>query len=168
MKILLSTSPLLARYVHPSSGAIFAGLDIGSRVVGVAVSDRQRYFIDPLPNILRKGPNTMAPLEIARFSRELNKVVVKHGVNIIVVGLPIHDDKLSPFCREIVQLVRSLDCAENTVCTFWDESYTSAAAASICGLQSTSKIKFLKDKDGLSAVVLLKNFFRAHKNGYES
>lgn len=164
MKIVLSGSKILSHYLHPSSGARFVALDVGSSVVGVAVSGLlKRNSIVPVENIHRQAENNMSPDEIRRFSSSLNGIIDRYDAKVVVVGLPVFRDSLGPFAKEIIQLMKLVEIpqkASPVVCTFFDESFTSKAAGSICG--TISKSKFLEVKDGISAVVLLRDFFQAN------
>jgi RNase H-fold protein (predicted Holliday junction resolvase) len=120
-------------------------------------------MIEPLQPIIRKEETRMNPDEITRFSSSLNKVVIKHKVNVIVVGLPVHEDKLTPLCKEIIELMKQtkLSCAHGApICTFQDESFSTEGASRMFGMQRKTKAKFAKEKDGVSAVIILKDFFR--------
>ena len=164
MKIVVSSSHLLLKYLQPKSGAVFAALDVGTNNVGVAISDQSRVFINPIQNIVRKGGELRMKIEsIKSFSSKLNTVVNQHKIDVLVVGLPIHDDKFNPLCHEIVELMTTIQLSrDSTICTFWDESYSSMAAKNMTAIRTTSKSRFLKDKDGLAASYLLRNFFKSH------
>ncbi|TIS74520.1 MAG: Holliday junction resolvase RuvX, partial [Mesorhizobium sp.] len=67
-----------------AGGRTLAGLDLGDKTIGVAVSDRSLSFAHPRPVILRKKFS----LDAAQLLAQLEK----DNVGAIVLGLPVNMD----------------------------------------------------------------------------
>lgn len=162
MKIVRPNSKLILELLSNGSLCSLAGLDVGSRVVGVAISDQSKSFVQPLSPIFRTSTNRMSDKGIVYFSKQLNTVIQSHRVGLLVVGIPVLEGAMTPFCNEIVNLMSKVDIPDDVLCTFWDESYsTQDSQARLSSFTSNSSI-FRKHKDGMSAGIILKSFLSYH------
>ena len=66
---------------------VYIGLDVGTKTVGVAVSDRKGSFALPLETIVRKEEN-----KLRRTYARIEELVRENGAEAIVVGLPRNMD----------------------------------------------------------------------------
>jgi len=95
------------------------GLDPGSRVIGVALSDVRLTLASPYGTIRRGklGAIAAAILDIAR----------KEGVGGLVVGLPLSmDGDFGPAAQAARDWARALSEATGLPATMWDERETTA------------------------------------------
>lgn len=98
-----------------------AGLDLGEKTVGVAVSDRMRTVASPLLTIRRSKftADAAAVLALAR-ERELGG---------IVLGLPRNmDGSEGPRCQSTRAFARNLSRLTDLPIGFWDERLSTVAA----------------------------------------
>jgi len=146
------------RYLSPnaflaslSPYAKLASLDVGTRRIGVAVSDETRRFAFPLKTLER--PFSRAASKML----SLDALVKERGVTGFVVGLPLHDGKQTRFCKDVVQLM--LDATPNDASfTLCDESNTTVESKRISAQLTPRRSVYLKNKDELSAVLILQRF----------
>jgi putative Holliday junction resolvase len=103
-------------------GSRLVGLDVGSKTVGLAISDRGLAVASPLQT-LRRGKFKADAEAIARICAERN-------VGALVFGLPINmDGSEGPRCqstRAFAHNLRKIGGVELPM-TFWDERLSSAA-----------------------------------------
>lgn len=127
------------------------GLDVGSRRIGVAVSD-------PL-GITAQGLETLQRRNKRHDMAELEKVIRDYGVHEIVIGLPL---RMSG--AEGIQSEKMQDFAEDLRKRFrlpvhlWDERLTSAEANRLLRSTELSIEKRAKAVDRMAAVLILQSF----------
>ena len=102
-------------------GRAIAGLDLGTRTIGVAVSDRMLSVATPLETIRRKrfGADAARLLQIAD-DRDLAG---------FVLGLPYNmDGSEGPRCQSARAFARNLAGLTDRPIGFWDERLSAVAA----------------------------------------
>ncbi|HYL50233.1 MAG TPA: Holliday junction resolvase RuvX [Stellaceae bacterium] len=101
-------------------GARLLGLDVGTKTIGLALSDTRRIIASPLDTIRR-----------TRFRDDAQRIiheVEKHGIGGIVVGLPLGlDGKPTPRVQGVRQFARNLLAVIDLPLAFWDERLSTAA-----------------------------------------
>jgi putative Holliday junction resolvase len=97
------------------------GLDLGTKTIGVAVSDLTRMIASPLA-LIRKSKFTAEANELFALMRE-------RGALGIVIGLPVNmDGAEGPRCQSVRAFGRNLlRLRGDLVIGFWDERLSSAA-----------------------------------------
>jgi putative Holliday junction resolvase len=102
------------------SGRRLLGLDLGTKTIGLALSDTRMIIATPLVTI-RRG----------RFrgdAARLQDLVAQHGVGGLVIGLPIGMDGIEgPRCQSVRQFARNLLALFDVAVAFWDERLSTAA-----------------------------------------
>jgi putative Holliday junction resolvase len=105
--------------VLPASGALI-GLDLGTKTIGLAVSDLGRRIASPLTVIARK-----------KFSVDvdaLTRHMATHQPAALVLGLPINmDGSEGPRAQATRAFVRNLSKLCDLPVAFWDERWSTAA-----------------------------------------
>jgi putative holliday junction resolvase len=97
------------------------GLDLGTKTVGLALSDVTRRIATPLETIRR----TKFTADAAR----LLAICATHGVGGLVVGLPLNlDGSEGPRSQSTRAFVRNLAQLTELAIAFWDERLSTAAA----------------------------------------
>ncbi|MDR9394559.1 MAG: Holliday junction resolvase RuvX [Roseovarius sp.] len=97
------------------------GLDLGTKTIGVAVSDALLSVSSPLETIKRRkfGVDAARLLEIA----------VEREVSGLVLGLPRNmDGSEGPRCQSTRAFARNLEKLTGLPITFWDERLSTVAA----------------------------------------
>jgi putative Holliday junction resolvase len=106
------------------SGAPIAGLDLGSKTIGVAVCDTSLMIATPLALIRR-----------SKFTDDANllfTLMAKRGVAGIVIGLPVNmDGSEGPRCQSARAFARNLLRLKDTPIAFWDERLSSVAVGRV-------------------------------------
>lgn len=101
-------------------GAPLAGLDLGSRTIGVAVSDRTWMIASPLALIERR--------KFTIDVETLFKLMMTRGAAGLVIGLPVNmDGTEGPRCQSARAFARHLIALKAIPIAFWDERLSSAA-----------------------------------------
>jgi putative Holliday junction resolvase len=104
-----------------AQGVRIMGLDVGSKTVGLALSDATRSIASALVTLRR-----------TRFTddlRQLLELAVRYGVGGFVVGLPLNlDGSSGPRVQATRAFVRNLAKATPLPVVYWDERLSTVAA----------------------------------------
>ncbi|MDV7269455.1 Holliday junction resolvase RuvX [Thioclava sp. A2] len=104
----------------PRMGAV-AGLDLGTKTVGVSVSDALRSVATPLTTIRRT--------KFTQDAEALLKIVAERDLKGLVLGLPLNmDGSEGPRCQSTRAFARNLEKLTDLPITFWDERLSTVAA----------------------------------------
>lgn len=96
------------------------GLDVGSKTIGLALSDPALGLATPLSTIRRA--------KLAADTQALLDVIGEFQVGALVVGLPINmDGSEGPRCQSVRQFVVNIEQAVDLPVTLWDERLSTAA-----------------------------------------
>lgn len=102
-------------------GSTLAGIDLGTKTIGLAVSDRGLSFAHPRPVIKRK-----------KFSADadaLLKALAADAAGAVVVGLPVNmDGSEGPRAQSTRAFVRNIERLTDLPFAFWDERLSTVAA----------------------------------------
>jgi len=102
------------------SGQRLLGLDVGTKTIGMALSDTTLMIATPLDTIRR----TRFREDGARLLAEIDK----HGIGGVVVGLPLAlDGSDSPRTQGVRQFARNLLALRDLPLALWDERLSTAA-----------------------------------------
>ena len=98
------------------------GLDLGSKRVGVAVSDRTGTVASPLSVLQRSG-------SVRRDHRAIAELVVEEEADIVVVGLPLNmSGTAGPAARAAIDEAASLATVVGVPVVTFDERRTTVTA----------------------------------------
>jgi putative Holliday junction resolvase len=101
-------------------GANLAGLDLGTKTIGVAVSDRSLAFAHPRPVITRT--------KFGKDAAALLKLLAADQVAAVIVGLPINmDGTEGPRAQAARAFVRNMAPLTPMPFVFWDERLSTVA-----------------------------------------
>ena len=96
------------------------GVDLGTKTIGLALSDVSRSIASPLETI--KRTKFMADAE------RLIALAKEHGVVALVFGLPLNmDGTEGPRCQSTRAFVRNLEKLTDLPVVFWDERMSTQA-----------------------------------------
>ncbi|ESW79098.1 Holliday junction resolvase [Mesorhizobium sp. LSJC285A00] len=102
-------------------GRTLAGLDLGDKTIGVAVSDRGLSFAHPRAVILRKKFSLDAAALLAQLQKD--------NVGAFVLGLPINmDGSEGPRAQKSRAFVRNMAGITDLPFVLWDERLSTVAA----------------------------------------
>ena len=103
-----------------SAGARLIGLDVGSKTIGLALSDTRLVIASPLDTIRRRRFRDDAAALFAEIDR--------HGVGGLVIGLPLAlDGRDSSRTQSVRQFARNVLGMRDMPAAFWDERLSTAA-----------------------------------------
>ena len=100
--------------------AAVLGLDVGSKTIGVAVSDGRRIIASPLETVHRG--------KFAADAEHLRSSADEYGAGGLVIGLPLGmDGREGPRCQSVRQFAKDLHGLLDLPYAFWDERLSTAA-----------------------------------------
>ncbi|MFW2586661.1 Holliday junction resolvase RuvX [Sagittula sp. SSi028] len=131
----------------PPSGALM-GLDLGTKTIGVAVSDGLRGVATPLETVKRK-----------KFSLDADRlaaIIADRTVTGIVLGLPRNmDGTEGPRCQSTRAFARNLAPRHDLPIGFWDERLSTVAAERALLEADTSRARRAEVIDHVAASYIL-------------
>ena len=136
----------IAQALQP--GQTVAGLDLGTKTIGVAVSDRGLSFASPRP-VIRRG----------KFTADAQKLLAALGqdnVGAIILGLPRNmDGSEGPRAQATRAFARNLAQKTELPIAFWDERLSTVAAERSLLEMDVSRSKRAERIDSAAAAFIL-------------
>ena len=124
------------------------GLDLGTKTIGIAVSDVERHFASPVTTIKR-----------TKFTQDAAALIVqadKLGVAALVIGLPLNmDGTEGPRVQATRAFVRNMRPLMSRPFIFWDERLSTAAVTRSLIEQDASRAKRAEVVDRMAAAYIL-------------
>jgi putative Holliday junction resolvase len=100
------------------------GLDVGSKTIGLALSDVTHMIASPLETIKRT--------KFLKDLQSLKTVVTNQGVGALIIGLPVSmDGTEGPRCQSTRQFAANVNAALELPIGFWDERLSTVAVQRI-------------------------------------
>ena len=128
--------------------AALAGLDLGDRTIGVAVSDRLRSVATPLETIRRR--------KFAQDAEALTRLLAAREIGALVLGLPRNmDGSEGPRCQSTRAFARNLARLWEGPIGFWDERLSTVAAERALLEADTSRKRRAEVIDHVAASYIL-------------
>jgi putative holliday junction resolvase len=102
------------------SGSRLMGLDLGSKTVGLALSDTTRMIASPLETIKRS--------KFTADAQRLESLIDEHDVGGLILGLPVSmDGSEGPRCQSTRAFATNLLARRDMALSFWDERLSTVA-----------------------------------------
>lgn len=131
----------------PRTGAV-GGLDLGTRTIGVAVSDGLRLVATPLKTIRRR--------KFTLDARALLAVVAERDLKGLILGLPKNmNGSEGPRCQATRAFARNLTQLTDLPVSFWDERLSTVAAERAMLEADMSRARRAKAIDHVAAGFIL-------------
>ena len=138
----------------------FLAVDLGTRRVGLAITDPLRMIASPLRYLPFTGQGPLA--------RELLRLAAEQDVERAVVGLPLAEDGTeTPGCRRARSLARRLQ-AGGLAAVLWDERYSSREAEEAlrqvgARRRGEARLRHLRRGrvDPVAAAIILEDYLRS-------
>lgn len=131
----------------PANGAI-AGLDLGTKTIGIAVSDIRRVIASPLVTIRRT--------KFGKDAEELLAVCSDRDISGLVIGLPLNmDGSEGPRVQATRAFARNLRPLTELPITFWDERMSTMAVTRTLLDADTSRKRRSELVDKMAASYIL-------------
>lgn len=130
------------------SKARLIGVDLGTKTIGLALSDVERRIGTPLLTIERKKFTIDAQLLAAHIAR--------HEVFALIVGLPLNmDGSEGPRVQATRAFLRNFGAMNATPYAFWDERLSTAAVNRSLIEQDVSRARRAAVVDQMAAAYIL-------------
>jgi len=124
------------------------GADLGTKTIGLALSDVERRIATPLDTIKR-----------GKFSKDAELLVAlmdKFEAGALVIGLPLNmDGSEGPSAQAARAFARNFAPLSGRPCIFWDERLSTAAVTRSLIAQDVSRGKRAKIIDKMAAAYIL-------------
>jgi len=129
----------------------FLGLDLGSKTIGVAISDEL--------GITAQGLKTIRRSSREEDLKEISAMVTQYDVNTIVVGLPKNmDGTLGKQAESVMNWIKILEERVSVPVATWDERLSTVGATRVLLEADLSRKKRKKVIDKLAAVLILQGY----------
>jgi len=126
-------------------------LDVGTKTIGVAVSDELRISSNGVKTIQRKS--------IKSDMNELKEIIEEYIPAEIVVGLPYREDgSLGKRGQDIEEFSKKIENRFKLPVVYYDESYSTVFAEKVLIEADLSRKKRKKIIDKMAAVVILQGY----------
>lgn len=136
----------LAEALQPNQA--IAGLDLGTKTIGLAMSDLGRRFSSPRPVIKR--------VKFTQDAEVLLAFAEKEKVAAFIIGLPINmDGSAGPRVQATRAFVRSMSDKTALPFIFWDERLSTVAAERVLLEMDVSRAKRAERIDSAAASFIL-------------
>lgn len=130
------------------------GLDIGERIIGIAVSDELGITAQGVERILRTN--------LRDDLKRLKLVADRLEVSEVVVGLPRRTDgRIGPEAEAIIEFAPVLANALDMPVRTWDERYTTVMANQSLRLMNVPKRKRRGMVDEVAAALILQGYLES-------
>lgn len=132
-------------------GQRLMALDVGTKTVGLALSDTRLVIATPLETLRR-----------TKFSSDADRLAAHgrtHAVGGLVLGLPISmDGSEGPRCQSVRQFARNLEPFLPLPMTFWDERLSTAAVERDLIAHDMTRKRRAQIVDRVAAAYILQGF----------
>ncbi len=131
----------------PLTGKLL-GLDLGSKTIGIAISDGMRYSATPLLTIKRS--------KFKNDAQSLIEIIDDNNIVGLVLGLPLNmDGSEGPRVQSSKAFARNLSAVISLPIAFWDERLSTSAVTKTLIEADISRAKRAQVVDKLAASYIL-------------
>ena len=135
-------------YARLSPDRRLLGLDLGTKTIGLALSDISRTVATPLETIKRT--------KFTKDAERLLKLCEEHNVAALVIGLPLNlDGSQGPRAQATRAFVRNLAGKTDLLLAFWDERLSTVAVERTLLEADTSRKRRAEVIDKMAAAFIL-------------
>ena len=140
-----------------NTSQILVGLDLGTKTLGVAVSDRLKIIASPLSTIQRKG--------IKKDILKLQEILNEYEIGGFILGLPLSLDNSENKQTHLVRNFNSeINKFFNLPSILWDERFSSDVIFKELRKANMSKTKIKNKLDQQSASYILQGYLDRYRN----
>lgn len=127
------------------------GLDLGSKTIGIALSDTNRKIASPMETIKR--------VKFTKDAERLLTILQEQNIGLIVLGLPKNmDGSEGPRCQSTRQFATNMAEKTNVPIYFWDERLSTMAVTRTLLEADTSRKRRGELVDKMAASYILQGF----------
>lgn len=136
----------LASSLPPKARLI--GIDLGSKTIGLAISDVERRLASPLRTLPRGA--------FARDAERLNAILSEFDIAGIILGLPLDlDGRDNPRAQSTRAFARNLSARMTLPLVLWDERFSTAAVTRSLIENNVSRGRRAQIVDKMAAAYIL-------------
>ena len=136
------------------------GLDVGSKTIGVAVSDEL--------NLTAQGVTILKRKQLGEDVRQILEVIEERKVGTVVVGLPKNmNGSIGPSARMVFSFIEELEKHTDTPVITWDERLSTVAAEKALLEADVSRKVRKQVIDTVAAIIILQGYLDSRANGEE-
>ena len=129
------------------------GLDLGSKTLGIAISDRTNFIASVYKTIFFKDEDYSSLIE------PLKEIIKNEDIGTIVLGLPKNmNNSLGPRALITLEFKEMLEQKLNLPVVMEDERLTSVISNNILISANISRNKRKKKVDGMAAEIILQSY----------
>ena len=140
-----------------NTSQILVGLDLGTKTIGVAVSDKLKIIASPITTIERRG--------IKKDLLRLQEVFIEYDIGGFVMGLPISLNNLeNKQSKLVMNFKEELINFFNKSTVLWDERFSTDVIFKEMRKLNISKTKIKKKLDQQSASYILQGYLDRYRN----
>ena len=140
----------------------YLGIDLGSKTVGLAISDTTLTIASSLKTIFFKGEDYLSTID------EIKNIIKEYDIQKIILGLPKNmNNTLGERAEITTKYKRILEENTNIPVIFFDERLTSVISNSILIEADISRKKRKKKVDSIAAQIILQDYLNKEKNEHE-
>ena len=148
----------LGKYI--GGGKSFLGLDVGSKTIGVAISDRGNMIASPLSTLRRS--------KFTDDAQNLRKIIMDRDIAALVIGLPIEmSGKHGKRCQSIRQFARNLAEFVSIPMAFQDERLSTMTVEKAMIAADLRRSRRAEIIDQSAATYILQNALESLRHGPE-
>jgi putative holliday junction resolvase len=147
---MILDDPAALRDLLPADARLL-GLDVGTKTIGLALSDTRRVIASPLETIRRR-----------RFRDDIERLLAlidKHEVGGLVIGLPLAlGGGDTPRTQSVRQFARNVLAARDLPIVLWDERLSTAAVTREMIAHDMTRKRRAEIVDRVAAAYILQGF----------
>ena len=133
------------------------GLDLGTKTIGVAVSDRLLSSATPLLTVRRT--------KFSKDAQALLDIIINRDIGAIILGLPRNmDGSEGPRCQSTRAFARNLSARTDLAIGYWDERLSTVAAERALLEADTSRKRRAEVIDHVAAGYILQGALDRARN----
>ncbi len=132
-------------------------LDVGTKRIGIAITDEVGYTVQPLTVISRATDE--------KAVAKIREIAIKYHVGKIVIGLPLTlKGEIGNMAQKVLTFANKLRLDLDIPIVTWDESFTTTEAEDILIKKADlSRRKRRKIKDKIAASFILESYLRGRE-----
>ena len=138
----------------------YLGLDLGTRTLGISISDTTLTIANPLKTIRFDDSDYLSLIP------ELDKIINEYDISKIILGLPKNmNNTIGERCQTTVEFKKILNDNFNIEVIMQDERLTTVEATNYMLEADISRKKRKKKIDSLAANIILQTYLDKEKGG---
>lgn len=138
----------------------YLGLDLGSKTLGISISDRTNTIASIYKTIFFKEDDYDSLIP------ELIKIVKDEEISVIVLGFPKNmNNTIGPRAEITLEFKKKLEDNIGIKVELMDERLTSVISNNVLISANVSRKKRKKKVDGMAALLILQSYIDRKKNG---